>query len=105
MQFNHRYLAITTLGLVGATLVRARSAAVWSLLPRQARLALASMGAAAVGQVTLGISTLMLYVPIPLAVCHQGGSLVLLSTALWSAHALRYAKVLEKPLRAAPKAA
>ncbi len=40
-------------------------------------------------QVSLGIATLMLHVPVPLAAVHQGGSLALLSFALWFAHALR----------------
>jgi heme A synthase len=39
--------------------------------------------------VALGISTLMLSVPVPLAATHQAGSLTLLTFALWLAHALR----------------
>lgn len=37
---------------------------------------------AAVGQVTLGITTLLYLVPIPLAASHQAGSVVLLTTLL-----------------------
>lgn len=40
-------------------------------------------------QVGLGISTLLLYVPTPLAATHQSGSLILLSVALWLIHELR----------------
>lgn len=40
-------------------------------------------------QVGLGISTLLLYVPTPLAATHQSGSLALLSAALWLAAELR----------------
>lgn len=40
-------------------------------------------------QVGLGISTLLLYVPTPLAATHQSGSLALLSTALWLMSELR----------------
>ena len=40
-------------------------------------------------QVSLGISTLLLAVPIPLAAAHQAGAVLLLGTALWTAQALR----------------
>jgi cytochrome c oxidase assembly protein subunit 15 len=47
-------------------------------------------------QVILGISTLLVYVPIPLAASHQSGSLVLLSLAVWLTHELKYVKRLPK---------
>lgn len=40
-------------------------------------------------QVGLGISTLLMYVPTPLAATHQSGSLALLSAALWFMNELR----------------
>lgn len=40
-------------------------------------------------QVGLGISTLLMYVPTPLAATHQSGSLALLSVALWLMSELR----------------
>ena len=40
-------------------------------------------------QVGLGISTLLTYVPTPLAAAHQSGSLALLSAALWLMNELR----------------
>jgi len=40
-------------------------------------------------QATLGISTLLLAVPIPLAAAHQAGAVLLLACALWTAHGLR----------------
>lgn len=40
-------------------------------------------------QVGLGICTLLLYVPTPLAATHQSGSLALLSMALWLMSELR----------------
>lgn len=40
-------------------------------------------------QVGLGISTLLLYVPTPLAVTHQSGSLALLTLAIWVLAELR----------------
>ena len=39
-------------------------------------------------QVTLGISTLLLHVPVVLGVAHQGVASLVLCAALWSAHAL-----------------
>ena len=40
-------------------------------------------------QATLGISTLLLAVPIPLAAAHQAGAVLLLAAALWTAQRLR----------------
>jgi cytochrome c oxidase assembly protein subunit 15 len=40
-------------------------------------------------QITLGIATLLLLVPIPLAAAHQGGAVLLLTAALLADHALR----------------
>ncbi len=40
-------------------------------------------------QIALGIATLLLVVPIPLAAAHQGGAVLLLGAALWTNHALR----------------
>jgi cytochrome c oxidase assembly protein subunit 15 len=40
-------------------------------------------------QATLGISTLLLAVPIPLAAAHQAGAVLLLATALWTAQSSR----------------
>lgn len=48
-------------------------------------------------QATLGVTTLLTFVPTPLAAMHQAGSLTLLSAALWSAHELR------KPKKLLPK--
>ena len=75
VQFNHRALAITTLFAV--LLVWA-----WSLrlgLSARLRQAMALLPIAALLQVGLGISTLLLVVPIPLAVLHQAGALGLMT--------------------------
>jgi len=40
-------------------------------------------------QAALGISTLLLAVPVPLAAAHQAGAVLLLACALWTAHAHR----------------
>lgn len=44
------------------------------------------------GQAALGIATLLLVVPLPLAVAHQAGAFVLLSLGLYALHGLRRAK-------------
>ena len=42
-------------------------------------------------QIALGISTLLLVVPIPLAAAHQAGAVMVFAAALFAAHALRSA--------------
>ena len=43
--------------------------------------------AAFLAQAALGIATLLLGVPVPLAATHQGGAVLVLAAALWTAHA------------------
>jgi len=83
VQFNHRILAMTTLVAAIALAIAGRNAA-----PRARALALAT-GAMAALQAVLGISTLLLVVPIPLAAAHQAGAVALLTLALATAHAAR----------------
>jgi cytochrome c oxidase assembly protein subunit 15 len=40
-------------------------------------------------QIALGIATLLLVVPIPLAAAHQGGAVLVFAASLYVAHALR----------------
>jgi cytochrome c oxidase assembly protein subunit 15 len=87
IQFDHRLLALATIVLV----VLVWAAGLRAALPRPCRLALHALLAAAVLQVALGIATLMLVVPIPLAVAHQAGAIVLLTTALVLRHTMRSA--------------
>lgn len=47
-------------------------------------------------QVLLGITTLLNYVPIPLAASHQSGSLLLLSSIVWLCHELKFVHRLPK---------
>jgi heme a synthase len=85
VQFDHRLLAMTTL----TAIVVLWAAAMRAVLPRPARLALWALLAAAVLQVSLGISTLLLVVPIALAVCHQAGAVLLLTATIVFRHTLR----------------
>ena len=59
------------------------------LLSKRARLLVHAVLAMALLQVALGISTLLLVVPVPLALAHQTGALTLLTLALCLAHTVR----------------
>jgi cytochrome c oxidase assembly protein subunit 15 len=48
-----------------------------------------------IGQITLGISTLLLVVPVPLGAAHQAGALVLLTMLILMNHEMR--KPVKKP--------
>lgn len=85
VQFNHRMLAWLLMLLVPAFWLAARRIA----LPRRARLAVHALAAMLIIQVALGISTLLLVVPVPLAAAHQGGAVLLLTAALWAARELQ----------------
>ena len=85
VQFDHRVLAITTFSLIVWFWFASRKAG----FPRRARLATHAMLGAAAAQVTLGISTLVLHVPLALAAAHQATALILFTTALVMLHALR----------------
>lgn len=85
VQFDHRLLAEATVAAIVALwlagLRRARD-------PR-VRAALHALVAVACAQVALGIATLLLVVPLPLAAAHQGGAMLLVTAALVACHALR----------------
>lgn len=85
VQFDHRVLAVSSLLAVGLLWLSARRYP----LPARAQLGFNLMFAMAIVQVTLGISTLLLLVPIPLASAHQAGALLLFSFTLFTLHALR----------------
>lgn len=85
VQFDHRILGISSVAAITGLYYVSRKVP----LPPRARLALKSLIAVAYLQVTLGISTLLLYVPTPLAATHQSGSLALLSMVMWLMNELR----------------
>lgn len=85
VQFVHRSLAETVLLAVGVFWIGALGK---RLAPRT-RLAVNVLGLAAAIQVGLGISTLVLVVPLPLAAGHQASAVVLFFASLWVAHRLR----------------
>lgn len=92
VQFNHRILgsatALTALSIAVIGLSPSRMAA----LTPQARKGLYAVGLAATAQASLGVVTLLSYVPFSLAVAHQLGSIVVFTSSLYLGHALRYAR-------------
>ncbi|KAL2082930.1 hypothetical protein ACEWY4_020703 [Coilia grayii] len=85
VQFDHRILAISSLAAITGLYFYSRRL----LLPRRAKIAIGCLTAMAYTQVALGISTLLLYVPTPLAATHQSGSVALLTFAIWVLAELR----------------
>jgi cytochrome c oxidase assembly protein subunit 15 len=85
VQFNHRILAMTTAAAVVLFWVIGMRAP----LPRPARLALHALLAAGALQFLLGVSTLLLVVPVPLGAAHQAGAVLLLTAAIVFRHTLR----------------
>lgn len=85
VQFDHRLLATVT--------ALAALAAAWSglraRLPLRARGPILALAALVAVQYALGVATLLLVVPIPLASAHQANAVLVLTAALVALHALR----------------
>jgi cytochrome c oxidase assembly protein subunit 15 len=86
VQFDHRLLGWTLAVIVPWFWWRTRGHVA---LPRAAVSGVHVLLAALVLQVALGISTLLLHVPVVLGVLHQAGAVLLFAAALNVAHALR----------------
>ena len=82
-QFIHRWLAMTVVALVLTLWLRRRGLSPTAAHP------IDGLAAMALLQAGLGIGTLLLQVPIPLAAAHQAGAVVLWTLTLWSLHATR----------------
>lgn len=105
VQLNHRILALTTFAsVIALSIYSRRSLAVKNLLPRSAKKGVHGVLGFACLQVTLGLSTLLYLVPIPLASAHQAGSLFLLTwvfvlgSRIW--HPSRTARLLKLAAKA-----
>ena len=85
VQFDHRLLAMMT----AAAVLLVWLAGWWAALPRPVRHALHGLLAATALQFCLGVATLLLVVPIPLAAAHQAGAVLLLTAAIVLRHRLR----------------
>jgi cytochrome c oxidase assembly protein subunit 15 len=86
VQFDHRVLAWLLAFLIPIFWWRVRTA---PQVSRQARIGAHLLLALLAVQITLGICTLLLVVPLPLAAAHQAGALLLFAATLNVAHALR----------------
>ncbi|KAI5963008.1 COX15 [Candida pseudojiufengensis] len=80
VQLIHRIMATTTFFSILVTHVYCNRRK--NIVPRQADIMMKTMMGFLTLQVTLGITTLIYLVPIPLAAAHQAGALALLTTAL-----------------------
>lgn len=85
VQLDHRVLAMTTLLLVVAFWFKARKAD----LPSRTRTAVNALLHTAILQVALGITTLLMSVPIILGVMHQAIAMLLFTVSLYILHSLR----------------
>jgi len=79
VQFHHRLLGIAS--LVAAAVLAWR--ALGAETPRPVRRAAVALAHIAALQVALGVATLLLVVPVPLAALHQAGAMALFTAALW----------------------
>jgi len=85
VQFDHRMIAWALMGLIPWFSWR-----IWYESPESRAPAVALTLWLAV-QVTLGIATLLLQVPVALGAAHQAGAMVLFGLLLWANHAIRRA--------------
>ncbi|KAF5181307.1 Heme a synthase [Thalictrum thalictroides] len=99
VQLDHRILATATLLSIGTLWCASRRL---DLHPAVRSLVGSTMGMAAL-QVTLGISTLLSYVPVSLGSAHQAGALTLLTLVIFLNHSIRRPSAsLVKALRSTP---
>jgi heme a synthase len=85
VQFDHRVIAWLLALLIPAFWLLVHSQA----QPPRVKLAAHLLLAALLSQLGLGVATLLLVVPVPLAAAHQAGAVLLFAAALNAAHALR----------------
>ncbi|XP_051946428.1 cytochrome c oxidase assembly protein COX15 homolog [Xyrauchen texanus] len=85
VQFDHRILGVCSVTAITGLYFFSRR----MHLPPRTKTAIGCLTAMAYTQVALGISTLLLYVPTPLAAKHQSGSVALLTFAIWVLAELR----------------
>jgi len=83
VQFEHRLFAWVLFFWIPLYVIRNRSTFAANVrLQRSAWLLVAAL----VLQITLGIVTLLLIVPVSIAALHQAGAMILLTAAIWHAH-------------------
>ena len=84
VQFDHRVLALTTFALIVVYWITSRRAG----LPRRAAIGATALLHTAALQVLLGITTLLMAVPVLLGALHQAVAMLLLTAALFLTHSL-----------------
>lgn len=84
VQFNHRLIAWLLAFLVPLFWIKARKYPLSASQQWACHLLLLAL----VMQISLGIATLLLVVPLPLAAAHQAGAMLLFTAALWVNHKL-----------------
>ena len=89
VQFDHRMLAYAT--LAGTTALWLASRRRGLPLPPALQQRLAIVAAAAWGQASLGVATILMEVPVSLGVLHQAGALTIWTLSLWALHGMRFA--------------
>ena len=94
VQFNHRWLAMLIAAAVLALWGRIRAGGEAS---REVRTWSHALVAAVALQISIGVATLLLRVPLPLAALHQSGALIVLTCAIGLLHALRGAHYTRSP--------
>ena len=85
VQFDHRVLAMVLLLIIPVFWGVAKNTQQEGRIRTGLHLLLAALAL----QLTLGISTLLLVVPVALAAAHQGGAVILLTASLYVSHQLR----------------
>ncbi len=85
IQFNHRLLAYVLAGLFIYLFIKSKK----YILDKNTRTSINLLFAMLVIQITLGITTLVLVVPTPLAASHQAGALLLFTFSIIMNHNLR----------------
>jgi len=89
VQFDHRVLALLVFCSIMALWLAGRRYP----LPKEVRFGLHLLLATGLLQISLGISTLLLRVPLPLASLHQAGALLLFSVVLYVYHRMQHGSV------------
>jgi cytochrome c oxidase assembly protein subunit 15 len=88
IQFNHRMFAYLIVALVVVFAFKTLKADIKG----PTKIGIFCLIGLLVMQVTLGISTLLFYVPVPVAAAHQVGAVALLSASLFISHSLRHSQ-------------
>ncbi|MHB8453710.1 MAG: COX15/CtaA family protein [Acidiferrobacterales bacterium] len=89
VQFDHRTIAYLLALVIPLFWFKAKAIS----LPRRPRIAIHLLLAMLAIQITLGITTLLYVVPIPLAATHQAGALTLFTIAVFVNHTLRNTEI------------